>query len=303
MKILVTGASGVIGRRVVPHLLEAGHEVSAAVHSKRGGLALEKIGAHSAQVNLFDRRSLQATIDGHDTVINLATHIPSSMLRSLMPGAWRENDRIRKEGSANLVDAALATGVVRFVQESFAPIYTDCGDSWVDEDTPTDPVSYNRTVLDAEASARRFASGGGAGVIMRFAGFYGPDAFQTRAMLQAVRKGWAPMPGSPDAFMSSISHDDAARAVIAALCVPSGTYNVGDDEPLQRRDVAMVFAAALDVGTPRPLPRWLTAISGTVGELMSRSLRMSNRLLSSQSGWKPRYSSIREGLAAALAEM
>ncbi len=298
MKVFVTGATGVIGRRAVPLLLKAGHEVSVGVRSVD---RVAPLGARALVVDLFDGRALERALAGHDAVINLATHMPSSMLRALLPGAWRENDRLRRDASRILVDAALAGRVGRFVQESFAPVYPDRGDAWINEDVPIEPTRYNRTVADAEASARRFAAtGGGAGVVLRFAAFYGPDAFQSLTMIEAVRKGFAPMPGRPDAFYSSVSHDDAAAAVVVALSLPAGAYNVADDEPLRRREVASVLAAAIGVAPPHPLPGWVAKLAGSLGELMSRSLRMSNRKLRSASGWAPRWPSLREGWPAML---
>ena len=298
MKVFVTGATGVIGRRAVPLLLKAGHEVSVGVRSVD---RVAPLGARALVVDLFDGRALERALSGHDAVINLATHMPSSMLRALLPGAWRENDRLRRDASRILVDAALAGRVGRFVQESFAPVYPDRGDAWINEDVPIEPTRYNRTVADAEASARRFAAtGGGAGVVLRFAAFYGPDAFQSLTMIEAVRKGFAPMPGRPEAFYSSVSHDDAAAAVVVALSLPAGAYNVADDEPLRRREVASVLAAAIGVAPPHPLPGWVAKLAGSLGELMSRSLRMSNRKLRSASGWAPRWPSLREGWPAML---
>ena len=301
MKVFVTGATGVIGRRAVPLLLRAGHEVSAAVRSADRIAPLARLGARPLVADLFDGGALERALAGHDAVINLATHMPGSMLRALLPWAWRENDRLRRDASRILVDAALAARVGRFVQESFAPVYPDRGDAWIEEDVPIAPTRYNRTVADAEASARRFAaSGGGAGVVLRFAAFYGADAFQSLTMIAAVRKGFAPLPGRGDAFFSSISHDDAATAVVAALGLPSGAYNVTDDEPLRRREVASVLAAAIGVTPPRPLPAWMAKLAGSLGELMSRSQRMSNRKLRGASDWAPRWPSLREGWPAML---
>jgi 2-alkyl-3-oxoalkanoate reductase len=301
MKVFVTGATGVIGRRAVPLLLKAGHEVNAGVRSAGHMAPLARLGARPLVVDLFDGPALERALAGHDAVINLATHMPGSMLRALLPGAWRENDRLRRDASRILVDAALAQRVGRFVQESFAPVYPDRGDAWIDEDVPIEPTRYNRTVADAEASARRFAgTDGGAGVVLRFAAFYGPDAFQSLTMIEAVRKGFAPLPGRPDAFYSSVSHDDAAAAVVAALGLPAGAYNVADDEPLRRRDMANVIAAGLGVAAPRPLPGWVAKLAGSLGELMSRSVRISNRKLRTASGWAPRWPSLREGWPAML---
>ncbi len=254
-------------------------------------------------MDLFDRQALRRALAGHDVVINLATHIPASAARMLLPAAWRENDRIRRIASARLVEASMAVGVTRFIQESFAPIYPDRGEAWIAEDTPVAPVRYNRSVMDAEASARRFNEAAGTAVVLRFAAFYGPDASQARDMVKLVRSGRAPLPGSQDAFISSVSHDDAASAVVAALGVPAGTYNVADDEPLRRRDYAAALAAALRVALPRPFPTWMKVLSGSLGELMSRSLRISNRKLRSQSAWQPIYPSAREGWPATVAAL
>lgn len=303
MRILITGATGVIGSRAVPLLLKAGHRVTAVARTTRAREALARAGATPLRLDLFTPDRVRAALRGHDALVNLATHLPASMLRVFLPGAWRENDRLRKIASAILADAAQEAGVKRLVQESFAPVYPDCGDDWIDESTPLAPVRYNRTAADAEASALRFIERGGAGVVLRFAAFYGPDAFQTVDMIKLVRKGRAPLPGSPDAFFSSVSHDDAAGAVLAALAVPPGIYNVADDEPLRRREFADSLAAALGVGPPKPLPLWLTRHAGSLVELMSRSQRISNQKLRAASTWRPKYASVREGWPPTLAAL
>jgi nucleoside-diphosphate-sugar epimerase len=300
MRIFITGASGVIGRRVVPLLVEAGHQVTAVGRSPEKLAALAKAGAEPVTLDLFDARGVRRALEGHDAVINLATHMPSSMARMMLPWAWRENDHVRREGSAILVDAAIDAGVARFIQESFAPAYPDRGAAWIDETTPLAPVRYNRSILDAEASAARFAASRDAGVIVRFAAFYGSDAFTLRASADMVRRGWSPLPGSPDAFVSSISHDDAAAAVVAVLDAPSGIYNVSDDEPVTRKDYAAVIADAIGVPHPKHLPGWATRLMGSIGELGSRSERISNQKLRSGTKWWPRFRSVREGLPASL---
>ena len=112
-RIFVTGATGVIGRRVVPRLVAAGHAVAAVGRSPEKRAALERQGAAAVDVDLRDAAALRRALDGHAVVLNLATHMPPSTNRMLLPGAWRENDRVRREGSAALVDAALAAGVSR----------------------------------------------------------------------------------------------------------------------------------------------------------------------------------------------
>jgi 2-alkyl-3-oxoalkanoate reductase len=302
LRIFITGATGVIGRRVVPRLVAAGHHVSAVVRSPARQKELDALGVRPMAVDLFDGTSIARSVAGHDAAINLATHVPHSIAMTLMPGAWRENDRLRRISSNLLVNAAIANGVARVIQESFAPVYAAAGDAWITEEFPLQPVRYNRTVIDAEQAAERFARSGGVGVVLRFGGFYGPDSTQLGAMLQSVRRGMLPLPGDPEAFCSFVSHDDAAAAVVAALSLPSGAYNVVDDDPVTRRVLGDTLAALLGVKPPGPVPQWVTRLFGSIGELMSRSQRISNHKLRDGGDWRPRYPSVREGLRATLEE-
>jgi nucleoside-diphosphate-sugar epimerase len=305
MRIFVSGASGVIGRRVTPQLLAAGHEVTILTRggSGRARLNPEQKGVRGANADLFDRDSLVRAVAGHEAVINLATHMPSPAWKMVFRSAWRLNDRIRKEGAANLAHAALHAGARVLVQESFALTYPDEGDAWIDEDTGLRPEAYNRTVLDAERAVARFSVQGGRGVALRFAAFYGPDAVQLRTYVDGVRKGWAALPGRPEAFLSSVSHDDAAAAVIAALGAPAGAYNVVDDVPLQRREYFGTLARALGAPPPRFLPSWTTPLFGSVGRAMARSLRLRNDKLKRATGWSPRWASAADAWPAVIKEM
>ena len=275
--------------------------MTAVSGSSDGRAALQRLGARGVDADLFDRRGLAALMAGHDAVVNLATHMPSSGLRMALPGAWRENDRIRRDGSAAMVAAALEAGIGRFVQESFAPVYPDRGDAWIEETTPIEPARYNRTVADAEHSAARFSDAGGAGVVLRFAAFYGPDSRFLRELVRSVRHGFAPLFGSADAYISSVAHDDAAMAVLAALELPAGVYNVADDEPVSHRSFVDSLADALGARHPRLPPRWMTALGGSLAATMARSLRVSNRKLKAASRWVPAFRTIRDGWPTALA--
>jgi nucleoside-diphosphate-sugar epimerase len=212
----------------------------------------------------------------------------------LLPWAWRENDRVRREASANLAAAARATGADCFIQESFAPIYADGGEAWIDETWPVMPASYNRSVLDAEHSAHAFTREGGRGIVLRFASFYGPDAFTTREMIAVARRGMSPLPGRPEAYVSSVAHDDAASAVVAAITAPSGTYNVSDDEPLTRAEWRSSLAHALGVPALKPMPKLFELLGGSTIALLSRSHRLSNRKFREATGWKPATPTVRD---------
>jgi len=303
MKIFVSGATGVIGKRLVPLLLNSGHEVTGVARSEHKAELLNKMGAGVAEVSLFDRDKLEQAIKGHDAIINMATHIPPTT-RAFFKSAWKENDRIRKYGSANLVDAAISAGVKIFIQESFAPMYGDHRDEWIDENWPVQPVAYNFTTLDAEKSVQRFIQNGGTGIIMRFSFFYGPDPKgATLDIIRFVKKGWVPFAATPEGFISSISHDDAASAAVAALNIPSGIYNISDDEPLRRRDFFDSLSDALNVRHPKFPPAWIGKFMGSVGKMLSRSLRISNNKFRTASGWKPQFPSVREGWPAMLKQI
>jgi len=207
------------------------------------------------------------------------------------------------EGVANLVEAARRNGISRFVQESFALTYPDRADAWIDEQTPIDPAAYSKTVSDAERSVADFCAQGYTGVVLRFAAFYGPDAMQVKSYINGLRWGWALLPGGPDRFISSISHDDAASAVVAALEASQGIYNVADDQPVRRARYFELLASNLGLKSPNFVPEWATPMFGSVGQAMSRSLRLSNAKLRGATRWRPRFPSVREGWPAMLRDM
>ena len=288
MKVFIAGATGVVGTRVVPLLIDAGRSVTAISRSSENRAALSRLGATPVEANLFEVESLRRAIAGHEVVINLATTVPSSTTKMMMRSAWRANDRVRRDGSAAVASAAIAEGVRHLVQESFGPTYPDCGDEWIDEATPLAPAPHTESAVDAERSAMRFANEGGVGVVLRFGLFYGPD-HTMEAMLDMLAKGWAPFPGDPRAFLSSIAQEDAATAVVAALAAPTGIYNIVEDDPMRRGDWAASLARAAGFDPPKALPKWLVPLSGSVLRLLARSQRLSNRRFKEVTSWVPRY--------------
>jgi nucleoside-diphosphate-sugar epimerase len=299
MKAFVAGATGVLGRRAVALLVAAGHDVSALARSEARAELVRALGARPVRVDVFDPDALRPAVTGHDVVCNLATHIPSTG-RMAAPGAWAENDRIRVEACRNLVDAALAEGAHRYVQESITFLYRDGGDEWIDESSPIDPVANLRSAAVAESNAARVTTAGATGVILRFAAFYGPDSGSTLDMIRLAKRRIA-LGAAPNAYVSSITTDDAASAVVASLSAPAGVYNVGDDEPVPRRQFFTVLAAALGVRPPFVAPAGLARLGGAKASVLTRSQRVSNRLFVEATGWKPVCPSVREGWPLVLA--
>jgi nucleoside-diphosphate-sugar epimerase len=292
MKVFLAGGTGVVGTRALPALVAAGHAVTAVARTDAKAELVRSLGGAPVTVDLFDATAVADAVVGHEVVVNLATSIPP-LTRSGRGSAWTTNERLRREASNHLVDGALATGAVRYVQESICFPYLDNGAAWIDEDHPVDHVGPFAGARDAEAAARRFADQGGAGVVLRYAQFYAPDSTHTQAFNATIRRRVNPFVGAPESYTSFIGADDAGAAVVAALQAPSGVYNVVDDEPLTREAAGAVVAEALGVRPPRALPKAIRAASPAVGKLLMRSLRVSNQRFKDATGWAPAHPSIR----------
>jgi nucleoside-diphosphate-sugar epimerase len=297
MKVFVTGATGAIGRHAVQALVESGHAVTALARTPEKAASLDAQGATPVSVSIFDKARLVETVSGHDAIVNLATALPAtSDFRKI--SAWAENIRIRTEGSATIVDAALEAGVPTLIQESVSMIYQDRGDQWIDETWPTDDFPMAQSNLAAEASANRFSSSGGTGVILRFGWFYGPGAKHSEEFLQLARKwGIGVMMGRSTTYVSSINVLDGGRAIAAALSVASGIYNIADDQPLTKREFADAIACAGGRKHYLRAPGRIAEVLGDSTTSLTRSLRVSNAKFKAATGWSPRFASAREGLS------
>jgi hypothetical protein len=224
-------------------------------------------------------------VSGHEAVVNLATHIPP-VSRAARTSAWDESGRIRTEGAANLVDAALAAGARRYVQESVAFLAEDRGDTWVDEDVPICDVPLADANRAAEESAHRFGAAGGTAVVLRFGLFMAPDSDHTEVILAMARRGISAQLGRADGYHPTIDIDDAADAVVPALAASSGTYLVVDDELLTRAEQDRVLAEALGRRRLRRVPDALVRRSSS-GRVFDRSVRASNHRFREATGWTP----------------
>lgn len=297
MRVFVLGGTGAIGGHVVPALVGQGHAVTALARTPATAAALTAQGATAVSVSIFDRSALAAVFAGMDAVVNLASAIPP-MSRFLWARAWRDNDRVRGQGSAAVVDAAVAAGVGRVLQESVAMLYRDHGAGWIDEDAPIDRYPRAGANLAAEANATRFTAGGGTGVVLRFGWFYGPGATHSEQLLALARRHIGVVMGPPDGYVSSIHLADGAGAVAAALGGPAGTFNIVDDQPLTKREYAAAVAAAAGTGLWLRVPGRAGLLAGDRLTSLTRSLRVSNARFRSATGWAPRYPSAGQGWIA-----
>ena len=283
-------------------LVAAGHRVRGVARGPAKADVVRADGGEPIEVSLFDAHALLAALQGCDAVLHFATKIPP--IGRITRRNAAENDRLRREASRCLVDAALAAGIATYVQESIAFLYADGGDAWLDEDAPLLTSWLNDSALAAERETARFARGGGRGVALRFGVFYAPYARSTIDTARLARRGLFPVLGTGYQFMSSIHVDDAATAAVAALGVASGVYNVVDDEPLRFREYVEAVGAGVGVAQRLRLPAWLVkAIFGEASHVFLVSRRVSNRRFRTAAGWRPQAASARQHLPAVVREI
>lgn len=308
MRVFVAGATGVIGRRLVPQLRGAGHEVVGMTRSSERAAALREQGADAVVCDAFDASGVESAVGeaAPDVVVNELTDIPSSIDPRKMEEQFATNDRLRIEGTANLVRAARAVGARRVVSQSIAFAYAPA-DGLRSEDDPLfldSPEPWKRTV-EAIAALERQTLEGPDGVVLRYGYFYGPGSSyagdgSTAAM---VRKRAFPVVGGGTAVYSFIHVDDAAAATVAALDRgPSGVYNVVDDDPAPVAEWLPEYAAALEARPPRRVPRIAARIAaGRLAVYMMTGLQgATNAKARRELGWEPSWPSWRQGFREAL---
>ena len=305
MSILVVGGTGTLGRPVVRRLVAAGIEVRGLARSSTNEATLRHLGAKPVRGDLFDAAGMTRALAGCKRLLHLATKIPPVREATRM-AAWTENDRIRTHGTRVLVDAALAAGGTGLVYPSLCLTYSDQGAAWIDTDTDLQPgTDMLLSTVTAEKEVSRFSTKGGRGVVLRMGSFYGPDAPNTIDALALARRGMAMLMGARSAYFSLIWVEDAAAAVVvAAQNAPAGVYNVVDDDPLTRGDLAGLMASAVGRKTLFLTPRWLARLAGGRAiEPLTRSQRVTNRGFRDATGWVPDMRSAREGWARIRSEV
>lgn len=295
MKILFTGATGVLGRASMPLLVADGHDVTAVYRSEPEKEWLDQVGARPEKVDLFDPAAIHGAMAGVDTVIHFATSIPSQAAMGKRR-SWDMNDRLRSEATHHLVNAAMKNEVERFIQQSVVFFYADGGEDWLDESSPIEPVwDALDSALDAEAEVDRFRTHGGIGVVLRLARLYGSGA-ASHEYVESVLSRSLPIIGRGDNYVSSIHVSDAATALAAGTAAPDGTYNIGDDVPMRSEENLMALVTALQAPEPRRIPRWVAKLAlRKSAELLTVSHRVKNDAFKSATGWQPSFPSAVEG--------
>ncbi|MFD1504805.1 NAD(P)-dependent oxidoreductase [Georgenia yuyongxinii] len=305
MRVLLAGATGVIGRPLVERLHAAGHDVVGLTRSEAGAQRLRDAGAKAVVADILDHDRLLRALDGvrADAVVHEGTAL------ARMPMAHRDlypTDRLRTRGTANLLQAARQVGAGRFVTQSFLYVYgfVDHGAEPLTEDAPLGAAgggSFDVHVAAMRANEEHVLTARGLdGIALRYAFFYGSEP-GTFGLLDMATKRRLPAPARGTA-LSAVHVEDAAAATVAALerGRPGHAYNVADDHPLTWTEYLDAYAAAAGAPPPWRLPNAaFSLVSPYLGALMTRaSIRLDNTLAKRDLGWSPAYPDIHQGLAA-----
>jgi nucleoside-diphosphate-sugar epimerase len=309
MRVFVAGGTGAVGKSMIPQLLEAGHHVVAISRHESKAEALRRLGAGAVVCDVFDAPRLAEAVRqaAPDAIVNQLTDLPASMDPRAIEAAYVRNNRVRREGTRNLLAAAASASVPRFIVQSMATWYRPVGSRikhesdplWTDAPEPLGAAV--RTVADMEAAV---LSGSSVGVVLRYGAFYGPGTWYSADgdVMTMVRRRKLPIVGAGDGVTSFVHVHDAAAAAVAALSAPAGVYNIVDDEPAAASEWMPALASALGAPAPRRVPAflarlivgkalttWMTTMRGASSEKAKREM-----------GWQPRYASWRAGLAGML---
>jgi nucleoside-diphosphate-sugar epimerase len=300
VRIFIAGATGVLGRRLIPALAVRGHHVVGLARSEAKATEVRRLGGAAASASLFEAEELARAADGAEVVIHVATAIPTQ--RARRKAAWELNDRIRRAGTRALARAAGLIGARRYLQQSVVwVVKRRVGETPFDERTAPDPPALLRSAVDGEETARAAGARYGFGVaVLRAGSFYGPETAHSRLMASLIRRRQLPILGRGEVLLAPLHVADAALAFATAVEASTvGTWNVMDDEPVCVARFLSHFAALLGAPPPRRLPLWIgrLVLGSAVFESLTTSMATSNAAIRRDLGWAPRYPTYREGLA------
>jgi nucleoside-diphosphate-sugar epimerase len=313
MKVFVAGATGALGRQLVPMLVAGGHEVVGMTRSPRKQDLIRSLGARPVVADALDPDQVaQAVAQAEpDAIVHQLTALSDAIDLRHFDKTFEQTNRLRTEGTDHLLAAGRAVGVTRFVAQSFAGWpFARTGGPIKTEDDPVDtsPPAAVRSTLEAILYLERAVTGATwtEGVVLRYGGFYGPGTSLGNPdgeQLVMIRKRKLPVVGSGEGIWSLIHIGDAARATVAATeHGKRGVYNIVDDEPAPSKEFLPAAAEVLGARKPMRVPRWVgRLLAGEAAVVMMTEVRgASNEKAKRELGWQPTYPSWRQGFAEGL---
>lgn len=296
MRVFVAGATGLLGRALLPQLTAAGHSVLGLARTPEKLVLVDSLGAQAVRGDVLDGAAMSDLFRQHwpDAVVNLATAIPLKL--RINPKDWELNDRIRTEGTCNLLAAARAVDATLFVQESVGYICETQGDQWIDEEAPRSSHPFLRSTVEMEDRVRATPNG----VLLRYGAVTAADSWHIQQSVTALRRGVMPIVGDGAPFISMIHVEDAAQAVVRVLANPAAaagqTLNVVDNEPTRMREVWPYVAKQLHAPPPKHVPVFMAkmAVGALTLEILTASYRMTNHKIRELLQFSPCYPTYRE---------
>lgn len=302
MRIFVTGATGVLGARLVERLADRGHDVYGLVRDDEGADRVESRGGIPRRGDVLDRRSLERAIPDVEVLVHAATSIPTATRPS--DADWERNDRVRVDGIRNLVGVA-GEGVERVLFPSVVWVARQPDGSPFDESAERNPDRTTRSAAAVEDFLReRRSEYGFEAAILRCGFFYAPDSDHTRQFGRSLLAGRLPilgrgLLGREDARLSFLHAADAARAFAEAIEADvGGLYHVVDDRPATFAEFLTKLADELGAPSPRRLPAWLArpVLGRETTALLTEPMPTTNDRFRDATGWEPTYPTYRDGL-------
>jgi nucleoside-diphosphate-sugar epimerase len=302
LKVFIAGASGAIGRPLVAQLKGAGHEVVGMTRSNADALRAQ--GAEPVVADALDAGAVRAAVEGArpDVVVNELTDL-AKPLNPRKYGEWLEGtNRLRREGTKNLADAAVAAGASKFISQSVAFAYSFDPGLKTEESPVIGAAAGEMGAAMDELERVTLAAPGG--IVLRYGFFYGPSTSYDRDghQIEMIRKRQMPIVGGGNGRFPFIHVDDAASATVAAIeRGQPGVYNVVDDEPAAGHDWIPYLADVVGAKKPWRVPAWLArVVAGSMTGFATQLQPVSNAKAKQQLGWQPRYASWRDGFRAEL---
>jgi nucleoside-diphosphate-sugar epimerase len=307
MRIFVAGATGAVGRHLVPQLVNRGHSVVGLTRTPAKAGLLRDLGAEPVIADALDQKAIHAAVTAAraDVIVHQLTDLKGASDLRKFNRAFANSNRLRTTGTDYLLAAARDCGVKRMVAQSFCGWpYARVGGNVKTEDDPLDenPPQEHRGTLDAIRYLEHAVTTtpGITGVALRYGGFYGPDTgVLDPSMIEQIRKRRMPLIGGGTAWWSFLHIADAAEATALAVERGEGVYNIVDDDPAPVHDWLPAIATMLGAKPPFRVPAWLgrLAAGDHIVVMMTESRAGSNAKAKQELGWSPRHPSWRQGFA------